>query len=67
MKFSLIKSVQGLDDFGHPIGVTYKGEETFQSFIGGLCTIILKFLTSLIILKSISEVIYMEEPQIDSY
>ena len=39
MGFSLLKVLRSLDDFGHPIGVTYKGDEVHQSTLGGIMTI----------------------------
>ena len=34
------KFFTSLDIFGHPIGVRYKGKETFQTQLGALCTLI---------------------------
>ena len=40
MNFSLRRIVRSLDDFGHPITLTYKGEETYQSCLGGIVTLV---------------------------
>ena len=36
----MVKLFKSLDIFGHPIGVHYKGSETFQTHLGALCTIL---------------------------
>lgn len=35
------EAVRKFDIFGAPIGLNYKGENTFSTRIGGLCTLIL--------------------------
>ena len=67
MRFSIKRFVRGLDDFGHPIRVNYKGEETFQSHIGGFLTIVVQVLTVINIVRAIKEITLMQDPQIESY
>ena len=52
MKISLSKLVKTMDDFGHPINVTYKGEETHQSIIGGTFSVLVKVLTLILSVKA---------------
>lgn len=67
MRFSIKRFVRGLDDFGHPIQVNYKGEETFQSLLGSVLTIVVQVLTVINIVRAIKEITLMQEPQIESY
>ena len=42
MKFKdKLKGISKFDIFGHPAGVTYKGEGAFNTVLGAICTIIL--------------------------
>ena len=42
MKFKdKLKSISKCDIFGHPVGVTYKGEDKFKTLLGSACTITL--------------------------
>ena len=45
MNFNLRQFVRSLDDFGHPITLTYKGEEMYQSFLGGIITLLVSAFT----------------------
>ena len=45
MSFSLRRILRSLDDFGHPITLTYKGEETYQSCLGGIITLVVSAFT----------------------
>jgi hypothetical protein len=38
------KYITKFDIYGHPINLSYKGESTFKTFPGGLCTIIAKLM-----------------------
>ena len=62
MRLGLKGFIRTLDDFGHPINVTYKGEETHQSCLGGVLTIVVKFFTAMVALKAIGEVFKMDDP-----
>ena len=66
MKSSAMKTLRSMDDFGHPIKVTYKGEESHQTALGGLLTVAMRILMLVVVYKAIKEVILMEEPIIKS-
>ncbi len=44
MKVNMFQKLYGIirnfDSYGHPINLTYEGETTYKSFIGGLLTIL---------------------------
>ena len=67
MKFSFLRLITGRDSFGHPINLFYKGEETHQSLLGGIITILIQATTLILLFSSIMEVFEMEEPQVTSY
>ena len=67
MKFSLSGAVRLFDDLGHPIRLTYKGSETYQSFLGGVLSIgVLAFTIAMVITK-VTAVVSMSDPIITSY
>ena len=37
---NLMDLLESQDIFGHPIGVNYKGDNTFKTRLGALCTIV---------------------------
>ena len=39
--------IVSFDIFGHPVGVNYKGEDTFKTRVGAFCTIAMYVLTVL--------------------
>ena len=39
--------IKSFDIFGHPVGVNYKGEDTFKTRFGAFCTIAMYVLTVL--------------------
>ena len=66
MGFKPLRLVRSLDDFGHTIKVTYKGEESFQTVCGGVFTIVARVIILIAISRAASEVISMQEPDIKS-
>jgi hypothetical protein len=38
------KYITKFDIYGHPINLTYKGESTYKTFPGGLCTLFARVL-----------------------
>jgi hypothetical protein len=38
------KYITRFDIYGHPINLTYKGESTYKTFLGGSCTIFAKMI-----------------------
>ena len=45
MGYSLWSLLRQVDDFGHPMNLTFKGEVTYQTLIGGLFRIVVQVLT----------------------
>ena len=39
MGFSLIDYMVGKDVYGHPVGINYRGSDSFQTKMGALCTL----------------------------
>ena len=39
MGFSLIDYMVGKDIYGHPVGINYRGSDSFQTKMGALCTL----------------------------
>ena len=66
MGFKVIKMLRNLDDFGHPVNVSFKGEESYKSPLGGILTIAVRLLTLVIVYKAVAEVFNMEDPVIKS-
>ena len=44
MLYAKTSGLKGIDIFGHPIGLIYKGNSSFQTRVGGLFTMILVLL-----------------------
>ena len=40
----ITKQIEGQDVFGHPVSLTYKGQQTYQSVLGGLVSLVGKLL-----------------------
>ena len=55
------------DQFGHNFKLSYKGEDTYQTRLGGLCTFILKVITLIMIVVQTKSMIEMDDPKIISY
>ena len=55
------------DQFGYNFKLSYKGEETYQTRLGGFCTFILKVLTLIMIVMHTKSMIEMDDPKIISY
>ena len=43
---SLLYSIKSLDLYGYKIGVTYKGEDSYKTWPGVLCTLAVYFLVA---------------------
>lgn len=63
----LVKFLRGRDLMGHPIQVSYKGEETHNSVIGGLLSLGVQVMTFIMFVTALDEAINMKDPQIISY
>ena len=64
MRFSLKKLIREFDDFGHPVGLTYKGEDSHQSVLGGAFTIVVTAFTFMLVLIKVDQVFSMSDPTI---
>ena len=67
MRFSLQRLIRSFDDFGHPITLTYKGEETYQSCLGGLLTFFVSAFTLAMAATKIQSVVQMSDPIVTSF
>ena len=56
--------VKGLDIFGHPITVFYKGDSTYKTKLGALCTLSVYFLTLLYAMAKLTEMVGMYDPDV---
>ena len=64
---SLTRFVRAHDGFGQPIVVNFERQETYKTLPGGILTILLHGLTSIIIVVSLIEVFAMNDPSVISY
>ena len=60
----LFDAIWGLDIFGHPITVFYKGEDTYKTKLGTLCTLMVWTLTFMFLQQSLASLLDMEDPDI---
>ena len=67
MWFKFMRMLRSLDNFGHPIQLNYKGNETYQSACGGLLTIAVQVITLIASISALTEVFGMKDPKITSY
>ena len=65
MKF--LKLVRGVDAFGHDIKMNYKSEESYNSVLGGIITIGVYVLTLVLVVKAVTEIIYIQDPSLTEY
>ena len=56
--------VKDLDIFGHPVTVFYKGNDSYKTKLGILCTLGVWFLTFSYALIQLTELMVMEEPDV---
>lgn len=67
MTSSIMSFVVGFDNFGHPAQLTYKGKQTFQTKLGGLCSIVIKVMTIVMVVIGLKSMMLMEDPEITSF
>ena len=67
MRFAFLRVLKTMDDYGHPIQLTYKGEETYQSAFGGLLTVGVQIMTLAMTTIALMEVLQMMDPKITQY
>ena len=56
-----------LDHLGHKFSLNYKGEETYQTLIGALLTIVSMVLVGILLVLKATEVIDMKDPTVQVY
>ena len=67
MLLKIANLVRSLDNFGHSIKVNYRGEESFNSFFGGVMTIMVYSLTLVMVIRAVNEIHLMEDPILSEY
>lgn len=59
--------LKGLDSFGYPISVNYKGEESYNSVLGGIFSVIVLCFTMIQVVMAVKELYLMEDPELAEY
>lgn len=67
MQSSFSKLLVSFDDFGHSFALTYKGQETHQTLLGGILSFLIKAMTITMIILLTKSMLLMEDPEIVSY
>ena len=62
--FTLVNKFISLDSFGEAVTVNFKGERTYKTSIGALCTISLKSFILAFSIMSIIDLMQYRDPQI---
>jgi hypothetical protein len=57
---SVLNKIKSFDGFGHQIGLSYKGESTFKTLLGGICTIVGRVIIVLAILIELRQIVDQE-------
>ena len=55
------------DSFGHPVKLLYKGNETHNTIIGGILSVLVQGMTLVMMITAITELVLMKEPKISSF
>ena len=63
----MLRFIRSLDDFGHPIKLSYKGEDTYQSFLGGVFTLAVQVLTAVLIFIGVKKVLNVSDATVSGY
>ena len=61
------RKIRALDVFGHAIKVNYKGQEAYNSVLGGIFTLIMYVLTIVLVIRSVEEIVLMRDPVLREY
>ena len=62
-----MRFMRSLDAFGYKMRLTYQGAEAYQSWPGGLLSVLVGCLTILVVINGLNKVINMTEPQITAF
>ena len=66
-KFSLVKWVRGLDIFGYPFSLNFRGDDSRKSLLGAMLTLFVHSFTIAIALVKLTEISQMNDPEITVY
>ena len=61
------KKITSYDFFGTPISVNYKGEATYKSFFGAICSLLVVILILAFTIQGASRLFNRDEPDRSSY
>ena len=53
-----------MDSFGEPVGLNYKGDDSFKILVGAFFSLVLRLVILIITLQSFIELIDYQNPQI---
>ena len=67
MRFSLVRLLVAMDDFGHKQPLTYKGSETFQTYVGAIISLAIEIFTLVTFVLYTKSMVLMEEPEVQNY
>ena len=67
MPFSVGNQLRGFDTFGHPIHVNFKGDESYNTRMGGVLTIVVLGFTLTQIVISLLKIVTMNDPDITEF
>ena len=62
-----MRFVKSLDDFGHQFQLTYKGEDNYQTRLGGICSLLIKVNTLILFIVKFKSMLLMEDPIITNF
>ena len=56
-----------LDRLGHKFSFNYEGEDTYQTYLGTLLTVVSSVLVGILFVDKITEIIEMKDPTVQVY
>ena len=63
----MLRLLESLDIFGENFPITYKKKETYQTKLGGVCSLLVKTLTLVMLVVLLKSMVLMEDPEIVSF
>ena len=63
----MLRLLESLDIFGEKFPITYKKKETYRTRLGGVCSLLVKSLTLVLLVVLLKSMFLMEEPEIVSF
>ena len=64
MRFALLRLLRQFDEFGHRQPLTYRGAESYQTLTGGVASIAITLLTTIMFAIELISMSEMESPAI---